>query len=70
MSAGLSKGLADVPVRSGYLEAQAGVSSLTGAYARMDAGARLRPNHGLFAFGEANARERMVGAGARFTFGW
>ncbi|AKQ70555.1 hypothetical protein A176_007467 [Myxococcus hansupus] len=55
---------------SGYLEAQAGVFSLFGAYARLEAGARLRSNLGLFAFGEANARERMAGAAVRWTFGW
>ncbi|WP_163998702.1 hypothetical protein [Pyxidicoccus caerfyrddinensis] len=62
--------LSDVPVRTGYVEAQAGVSSLTGAYARLEAGARLRSNLGLFAFAEANQRERMAGAGMRWTFGW
>ncbi|MFB1482276.1 hypothetical protein [Corallococcus sp. RDP092CA] len=59
-----------MPVRTGYLAAQAGVSSLTGAYARLEGGARLRENLGLFAFAEANARERMAGAGVRWTFGW
>ncbi|MBN8466187.1 hypothetical protein JYJ95_06665 [Corallococcus exiguus] len=62
--------LSDVPVRTGYLEAQAGVSSLTGTYVRMEGGARLRQNLGLFGFAEANARERMAGAGVRWTFGW
>ncbi|RKH64105.1 hypothetical protein [Corallococcus aberystwythensis] len=62
--------LSDVPVRTGYLEAQAGVSSLTGAYARLEGGARLRDNLGLFAFAEANQRERIAGAGVRWTFGW
>nr|WP_249344741.1 hypothetical protein [Corallococcus exiguus] len=62
--------MSDVPVRTGYLEAQAGVSSLTGAYARLEGGARLRSNLGLFAFAEANVRERMAGAGAQWTFGW
>ncbi|CAM4465522.1 hypothetical protein GTZ93_11510 [Corallococcus exiguus] len=62
--------LSDVPVRSGYLEAQAGVSSLTGAYARLEGGARLRENLGVFGFAEATARERMAGAGVRWTFGW
>jgi hypothetical protein len=62
--------LSDVSVRSGYLEAQAGVSSLSGAYARLEGGARLRSNLGLFAFAEANQRERMAGAGMRWTFGW
>lgn len=57
-------------MRSGYMEAQAGVSSLSGAYARLEAGARLRSNLGLFAFAEANQRERMAGAGMRWTFGW
>ncbi|NNC00183.1 hypothetical protein HI113_40585 [Corallococcus exiguus] len=61
--------LSDVPVRSGYLEAQAGVSSLTGAYVRLEGGARLRDNLGVFGFAEANARERMAGAGIRYTFG-
>ncbi len=59
-----------MPVRTGYVEAQAGVSSLSGAYARLEGGARLRQSLGLFAFAEANQRERMAGAGARWTFGW
>ncbi|RKI39188.1 hypothetical protein D7Y27_22525 [Corallococcus sp. AB004] len=62
--------LSDVPVRTGYLEAHAGASSLTGAYARLEGGARLRDNLGLFAFAEVNARERMAGACVRYTFGW
>ncbi|RKG68661.1 hypothetical protein D7V80_11725 [Corallococcus sp. CA054B] len=61
--------LSDVPVRTGYLEAQAGVSSLTGAYARLEGGARLRQNLGVFVFAEANQRERMAGTGIRYTFG-
>lgn len=70
MVAGLDRVLSDVPVRTGYLEAQAGVSSLSGAYVRGELGARLTPNLGLFGFAEANARERMAGIGARYTFGW
>ncbi|WNZ59878.1 hypothetical protein QEG98_28150 [Myxococcus sp. MxC21-1] len=62
--------LSDVPVRTGYFEAQAGVSSLSGAYVRGELGARLTPSLGLFGFAEANARERMAGVGARWTFGW
>ncbi|WP_233583564.1 hypothetical protein [Corallococcus sp. CA053C] len=58
-----------MPVRTGYLEASAGASTLTGAYARLEGGARLRENLGLFAFAEANQRERMAGVGARWTFG-
>ncbi|RKH93597.1 hypothetical protein D7Y04_40035 [Corallococcus sp. AB038B] len=61
--------LSDVPVRTGYLEAQAGVSSLTGAYARLEGGARLRQNLGVFAFAESTTRERMAGMGIRYTFG-
>nr|WP_242595215.1 hypothetical protein [Corallococcus exiguus] len=61
--------MSDVPVRTGFLEAQAGVSSLTGAYARLEGGARLRDNLGVFGFAEANTRERMAGAGIRYTFG-
>ncbi|NTX09057.1 hypothetical protein [Myxococcus sp. CA040A] len=66
---GLSRVLAEVPVRQGYLEAQAGVSSLSGWYARAEGGYRPLANLGLFAFTEANAREQMAGVGARFTFG-
>ncbi|MBZ4373232.1 hypothetical protein K8612_16360 [Corallococcus sp. AS-1-6] len=65
----MSRVLSDLPVRTGYLEAQAGVSSLTGAYTRLEGGARLRQNLGLFGFAEANQRERMAGAGVRWTFG-
>ncbi|WP_241759226.1 hypothetical protein [Pyxidicoccus parkwayensis] len=46
------------------------MSSLSGGYARLEGGARLRSNLGLFAFAEANQRERMAGAGIRWTFGW
>lgn len=62
--------LSDVPVRTGYLEAQAGVSSLSGAYVRLEGGVRLRQNLGVFGFTEANQRERMGGAGIRYTFDW
>ena len=61
--------MTDVSVRSGYVEASAGVSSLAGWYARAEAGARIRDNLGAFAFGEVNQRERMAGAGIRWTFG-
>lgn len=70
MSAGLDGVLSRVPVRTGYFEAQAGVSSLSGAYVRGELGSRLTPSLGLFGFAEANARERMAGAGIRYTFGW
>lgn len=70
MQAGLTRVLSDVPVRTGYLEAMAGTSSLTGSFVRAEAGARLRQDLGLFGFAEANARERMAGVGARWTFGW
>ncbi|MFY1829118.1 hypothetical protein ACN47A_24580 [Myxococcus fulvus] len=58
-----------MPVRTGYVEAQVGASSLTGAYARLEGGARLRDSLGLFAFAQATPRERMAGAGLRLTFG-
>ncbi len=62
--------LADVPVRTGYVEAQAGVSSLTGGYVRGEVGARVAENLGLFMFGQATKHQRMAGAGLRYTFGW
>ncbi|WP_373564356.1 hypothetical protein [Myxococcus sp. CA039A] len=56
-------------MRQGYLEAQAGVSSLSGWYAQAEGGYRPLANLGLFGFREANARERMTGVGVRWTFG-
>ncbi|WP_426751736.1 hypothetical protein [Myxococcus sp. Y35] len=70
MAAGLDGVLSDVPVRTGYLEVQAGVSSLSGAYVRGEVGARVAENLGLFMFGQATKHERMAGAGLRYTFGW
>ncbi|QSQ17219.1 hypothetical protein [Myxococcus landrumensis] len=57
-----------MPVRSGYVEVQGGTSSLSGWYARLEGGYRPLSNLGLFAFAEANSRERMAGLGARWTF--
>lgn len=57
-------------MRTGYAEVTAGASTLSGIYARLEAGARLRENLAAFAFGEANQRERMAGAGVRWTFDW
>ena len=69
MSAGLDRVFSDVPVRTGFLEATAGVSSLSGAYGRLESGVRVHERLGLFGFGEVNQRERMAGIGARWTFG-
>src|SRR5215217_3132410 len=49
-------------------EAQAGVSSLS-VVTRAAGGYRLLDSLGLFAFTSANARKRMAGIGARWTFG-
>ncbi|WP_228565307.1 hypothetical protein [Myxococcus sp. AB036A] len=57
-------------MRSGYLDAQVGASSLAGLYAHVEAGARLTERLGLFAFGRATRQESMAGAGVRYTFGW
>ncbi|WP_216612567.1 hypothetical protein [Myxococcus xanthus] len=59
-----------MPVRSGYLEAQVGASSLAGLYAHMEVGARLTEHLGLYAFGRATRQESMAGGGVRYTFGW
>jgi len=66
---GLSRVLADAPVRQGYLEAQAGVSSLSGWYARAEGRYRPLANLGFFGFSEATARRRMAGMGARWMLG-
>lgn len=62
--------MGQVPVRTGYVEASAGVSSISGGYVRLEGGARLASSLGLFGFAEATARERMAGVGARWLFDW
>lgn len=56
-------------MRTGYLEAQAGASSWGGAYARLEAGARLHQRTAAFAFAQADRQGRMAGLGLRWTFG-
>jgi hypothetical protein len=60
--------LGDVPVRKGYLEALAGVSSDAGPFARLEAGYRPFTNLGLFSFAEWTPSSAQAGAGARLTF--
>lgn len=59
--------LADTPVKSGYVEAQAGWRLEAGPYARLEAGARLTPRAALFGFGELS-RDSMAGVGYRWEF--
>jgi hypothetical protein len=66
--AGLTRLLSDVPVKSGYVEAQAGWSALQGAYGRLESGYRPLENVGLFGFGQIDRFGPMVGAGVRWTF--
>lgn len=68
MRDGLDHVLSDVPVRTGYLDASAGLTSKAGAYLRLEAGYRLAQQLGLFGFGQATRQEWMAGFGARVTF--
>ena len=67
---GLTRVLADTPVRGGYAEAQAGVSTWAGPYLRAEAGYRPLANLGLFGFGQWQpvAGDAMAGLGARVTW--
>jgi hypothetical protein len=64
---GLARVLADTPVRGGYLEAQAGITTWSGPYARAEAGYRPAAKVGLFGFGEW--RPGGPGGGAAAGFG-
>jgi len=66
--AGLDRLLSDVPVRHGYVEAQAGWASQSGPFGRLEAGYRPGENVGLFGFGQAQRRGWQAGVGARVTF--
>lgn len=52
----------------GFVEASAGFSTLTGAFAKVEAGWRVSPFGSVFAFGQATPVESSAGIGARFTF--
>ncbi|NTX07034.1 hypothetical protein [Myxococcus sp. CA040A] len=58
-----------MPVRTGYLEAQARASTLTGVAVGLEAGLRLRGNLALFGAAQWTLRESYAGVGARLTFG-
>lgn len=68
VSAGLTKVLTDVPVRTGYLEAGAAFTKLRGPEAWVESGYRPAENIGLFARGYANASDAGLLAGVRVTF--
>jgi hypothetical protein len=57
-------------VRTGYVEASAGLNSIIGPWARLESGARFSPSLGAFAFGEVRRGEKGAGLGLRYTFGW
>lgn len=67
---GLHKLATDTPVRSGYLEALGGHSSLGGPFARAELGLRPAPGFSVFGFGEASRAQSMAGAGLRWEFDW
>lgn len=69
MSEGLARVLADTPVRSGYLELQAGMSTAAGAYARAELGYRPFERLAAFAFSQWTPAETIAGAGVKLTFG-
>lgn len=69
MREGLARVLADTPVRSGYLELQAGASSLSGLYARGELGYRPWEDVAGFLFGQWTPQESTAGVGVKLTFG-
>lgn len=68
LGAGLARVLSDVPLREGYLEATAGASTVTGAFARLELGAHPLLPLAVFAFGEWRPAESSAGVGARWRF--
>lgn len=65
MRQGLTRVLADTPVRGGYLELQAGVTAPGGPFARGEAGWRPSPAQAVFGFGEWSPERSMAGVGWR-----
>lgn len=65
---GLRRVLSDTPVRTGYVEAMAGLSTASGAFGRLEAGYRPLTNLGLFGFGQLDRSGYQAGVGARLTF--
>lgn len=68
MSAGLARVLADTPIRQGYLEAQAGASTVFGPYVQAELGYRPTDPLALFALGRWSPNETFAGIGARVRF--
>lgn len=69
MTEGLKKALSDVPLRTGYIEALATVSTARGPVARLEAGLHPWQGVGVFAFGEVDREQAVAGVGARVEFG-
>lgn len=70
ISAGLTKVMADTPVRSAYIELQAGATR-AGAYGRLEGGARPWKNVSLFGYGAADTVQGWsAGLGARAEWTW
>lgn len=62
--------MADTPLRQLYVEAGAGASLLRGPEAWLEAGAKLRPNLGVYAGGYVTRQDAGVGVGLRWTADW
>lgn len=57
-----------MPVKTGWLELQAGAGSSVDPFARLEAGMRLVENVGAFAWGEADRSGWKAGGGVRMTW--
>lgn len=68
VSEGLTKVLADTPVRTGWLEAGAALTRLRGPEAWLEAGAHPREDLALFLRGQVTREDAGVMAGLRWTF--
>lgn len=67
---GLTRVMADTPLRSGYLEAMAGATLLGGPFVRAETGAHFLPGLSAYGFAEWNRTDPMVGVGLRGVFDW
>lgn len=68
LRAGLTRVLADTPVRTGFAQAMVGASSTSGPFARVEAGVRPWERLAGFGFGEVNRDGWQAGVGARVEF--
>lgn len=68
LHSGLTQLASDVPVRQGYVELDAGVSQVGGAFVQAEAGYRITESLGLFSQAEWTSSDLTAGLGVRWSF--